>query len=313
MTEEIMIMEDEAQEAFNEEFEYDDSIVLDGVKAYLKSIGNHPRLNFKEEKELSKKSLAGDKDAQTRLVECNLKLVVPIAKRYHGCGLPLLDLIQEGNLGLIKAAEKYDGSKGFRFSTYATYWIRQSISRALGDQSRTIRIPANMVELLSKVKKASAALTQTLRRDPTDEEIAEYLGVELDKVQTVMDVAQATTSLDTPVDDDGETSMGDLIDDHAAENPYHNLVKEANTQIIEAVLSTLSTKEADILRMRFGIGADKPMTLDEVGKHYGVTREHIRQVENKAIRKLRNPLRARMLKEADDRCSRGMRGYRTWG
>lgn len=298
MTDEIMIMEDEAQEAFNEEFEYDDSIVLDGVKAYLKSIGNHPRLNFEEEKELSKKSLAGDKDAQTRLVECNLKLVVPIAKRYHGCGLPLLDLIQEGNLGLIKAAEKYDGSKGFRFSTYATYWIRQSISRALGDQSRTIRIPANMVELLSKVKKASAALTQTLRRDPTDEEIAEYLGVELDKVQTVMDVAQATTSLDTPVDDDGETSMGDLIADHATENPYHNLVKEANTQIIEAVLSTLSTKEADILRMRFGIGADKPMTLDEVGKHYGVTRERIRQVENKAIRKLRNPMRARMLKEA---------------
>ena len=298
MTEEIMIMEDEAQEAFNEEFEYDDSIVLDGVKAYLKSIGNHPRLNFEEEKELSKKSLAGDRDAQTRLVECNLKLVVPIAKRYHGCGLPLLDLIQEGNLGLIKAAEKYDGSKGFRFSTYATYWIRQSISRALGDQSRTIRIPANMVELLSKVKKASAALTQTLRRDPTDEEIAEYLGIELDKVQTVMDVAQATTSLDTPVDDDGETSMGDLIADHAAENPYHNLVKEANTQIVEAVLSTLSTKEAEILRMRFGIGADKPMTLEEVGKHYGVTRERIRQVENKAIRKLRNPMRARMLKEA---------------
>lgn len=298
MNEEILIMEDEAQEALNEVYDYDESVVLDGVKAYLKSIGNHPRLNFEEEKELSEKALAGDMDAQTKLVECNLKLVVPIAKRYMGCGLPLLDLIQEGNLGLIKAAGKYDGSKGFRFSTYATYWIRQAISRALGDQSRTIRIPANMVELLSKVKKASAELTQTLHRDPSDKEIAEKLGVELDKVQTVMDIAQATTSLDTPVDDDGETTMGDLVADYAAENPYQNLVKQANIEIVDSVLSTLSTKEADILRMRFGINADKPMTLEEVGQHYGVTRERIRQVENKAIRKLRNPIRANMLREA---------------
>ena len=298
MSEEIMIMEDEAQEVFNEVYEYDDSIVLDGVKAYLKSIGNHPRLSFDEEKELSVQALNGDKDAQTKLVECNLKLVVPIAKRYMGCGLPLLDLIQEGNLGLIKAAEKYDGEKGFRFSTYATYWIRQAISRALGDQSRTIRIPANMVELLSKVKKASAELTQALHREPTDKEIAEKLGIELEKVQTVMDMAQATTSLDVAVDDDGETTIGDLVADNNTENPYQNMVKEANSQIVEAVLSTLSTKEADILRMRFGIGADKPMTLEEVGKHYGVTRERIRQVENKAIRKLRNPMRANMLREA---------------
>lgn len=298
MNEEILIMEDEAQEALNEVYDYDESVVLDGVKAYLKSIGNHPRLNFEEEKELSEKALAGDIDAQTKLVECNLKLVVPIAKRYMGCGLPLLDLIQEGNLGLIKAAGKYDGSKGFRFSTYATYWIRQAISRALGDQSRTIRIPANMVELLSKVKKASAELTQTLHRDPSDKEIAEKLGVELDKVQTVMDIAQATTSLDTPVDDDGETTMGDLVADYAAENPYQNLVKQANIEIVDSVLSTLSTKEADILRMRFGINADKPMTLEEVGQHYGVTRERIRQVENKAIRKLRNPIRANVLREA---------------
>ena len=298
MNEEVVIMEDEAQEALNEVYEYDESVVLDGVKAYLKSIGNHPRLNFEEEKELSAKALAGDKEAVNHLVECNLKLVVPIAKRYAGCGLPLLDLIQEGNLGLIKAAEKYDGSKGWRFSTYATYWIRQTISRALGDQSRTIRIPANMVELLSKVKKASAELTQSLRRDPTDQEIADKLNIELDKVQTVMDIAQATTSLDTPIDDDGETSMGDLIADTNTENPYQNMVAEANRQIVESVLSTLSSKEAEILRMRFGIGSDRPMTLEEVGKHYGVTRERIRQVENKAIRKLRNPMRARMLKEA---------------
>jgi RNA polymerase primary sigma factor len=298
MSEDIMIMEDEAQDALNEVYEYDESVVLDGVKAYLKSIGNHPRLSFEEEKELSEKSLSGDRDAQTKLVECNLKLVVPIAKRYMGCGLPLLDLIQEGNLGLMKAAEKYDGSKGFRFSTYATYWIRQAISRALGDQSRTIRIPANMVELLSKVRRGSAELLQTLRREPTEQEIADHLGIELEKVQTVMDMAQATASLDLAVDDDGETTMGDLIADNRVENPYQNMVKEANTQIVEAVLATLSNKEADILRMRFGIGADKPMTLEEVGQHYGVTRERIRQVENKAIRKLRNPLRANMLREA---------------
>lgn len=298
MSEDIMIMEDEAQEALNEVYDYDESVVLDGVKAYLKSIGNHPRLSFEEEKELSEKSLSGDRDAQTKLVECNLKLVVPIAKRYMGCGLPLLDLIQEGNLGLMKAAEKYDGSKGFRFSTYATYWIRQAISRALGDQSRTIRIPANMVELLSKVRRGSAELLQALRREPTEQEIADHLGIELEKVQTVMDMAQATTSLDLAVDDDGETTMGDLIADSNVENPYQNMVKEANTQIVESVLATLSNKEADILRMRFGIGADKPMTLEEVGQHYGVTRERIRQVENKAIRKLRNPLRANMLREA---------------
>ena len=298
MNEEILILEDEAQEALNEQFEYDDSVVLDGVKAYLKSIGNHPRLNFEQEKELSVRALQGDQEAINSLVECNLKLVVPIAKKYYGCGLPLLDLIQEGNIGLIKAAEKYDGSKGFRFSTYATYWIRQAISRALSDHSRTIRIPANMVELLSKVKKATAELIQKNEKQPSDEEIAEYLGVEADKVQIVMDISQAITSLDIPVDDDGETSIGDLIADHSAENPLANLMREANLQIVETVLNTLSSKEADVLRMRFGINADKPMTLEEVGKHYGVTRERIRQVENKAIRKLRNPIRAKALREA---------------
>lgn len=298
MNEEVMIMEDEAQEALNEVYEYDENVVLDGVKAYLKSIGNHPRLNFEQEKELSVKALAGDRSAINTLVECNLLLVVSVAKRYYGCGLPLLDLIQEGNLGLIKAAEKYDGSKGFRFSTYATYWIRQAISRALGDQSRTIRIPANIVELLSKIKKATSELTQATNRQPTDKEIADFLNVELEKVQTALDVSQSVSSLDVPVDDDGETCMGDLIEDSHADNPFAKMVREANQQIVESVLSTLSAKEAEVLRMRFGINAVKPMTLEEVGKHYGVTRERIRQVENKAIRKLRNPMRARMLKEA---------------
>lgn len=300
MNENVMIMEEDAKEAFEENYEVSasDVVVLDGVKAYLKSIGNHPRLSAEQEKELSVKALAGDHNAINKLVECNLLLVVSIAKKYYGCGLPLLDLIQEGNLGLIKAAEKYDGSKGFRFSTYATYWIRQAISRALGDQSRTIRIPANMVELLSKVKKATAELTQKLGRAPSDKEIAAHMNIELDKVQTVMDLAQATTSLDTPVDDEGETCMGDLIADHSAENPLANIIKETNKQIVANILDTLGSREAEILKMRFGIDAEKAMTLEEVGDHYGLSKERIRQIENKAIRKLRNPVRAKMLREA---------------
>lgn len=299
MEENVIIMEDEAQEALNDfETTTNDVVVLDGVKAYLKSIGNHPRLNFEQEKELSIRALNGDQDAISELVSCNLLLVVPIAKRYYGCGLPLLDLIQEGNLGLITAAKKYDGTKGWRFSTYATYWIRQSISRALGDQSRTIRIPANMVELLGKVRKATNELTIKFKRQPTDEEIAKYLDEDLDKIQTVLDVSQAVSSLDLSVDEDGETNVGDLVADERVESGYANLVKEANKQIVDDVLSTLPAREAEILRMRFGINQEKAMTLEEVGGHYGITKERIRQIENKAIRKLRHPARARMLKEA---------------
>ena len=299
MEENVIIMEDEAQEALNDfEATASDVVVLDGVKAYLKSIGNHPRLNFEQEKELSIRALNGDQNAINELVSCNLLLVVPIAKRYYGCGLPLLDLIQEGNLGLITAAKKYDGTKGWRFSTYATYWIRQSISRALGDQSRTIRIPANMVELLGKVRKATNELTIKFKHQPTDEEIAKYLDEDLDKIQTVLDVSQAVSSLDLSVDEDGETSVGDLVADDRVESGYANLVKEANKQIVDDVLGTLPAREAEILRMRFGINQEKAMTLEEVGGHYGITKERIRQIENKAIRKLRHPARARMLKEA---------------
>ena len=299
MEENVIIMEDEAQEALNDfETTVSDVVVLDGVKAYLKSIGNHPRLNFEQEKELSARALNGDQDAINELVSCNLLLVVPIAKRYYGCGLPLLDLIQEGNLGLITAAKKYDGTTGWRFSTYATYWIRQSISRALGDQSRTIRIPANMVELLGKVRKATNELTIKFKRQPTDEEIAKYLDEDLDKIQTVLDVSQAISSLDLSVDEDGETSVGDLVADERVESGYANLVKEANKQIVDDVLGTLPAREAEILRMRFGINQEKAMTLEEVGGHYGITKERISQIENKAIRKLRHPARARMLKEA---------------
>ena len=299
MEENVIIMEDEAQEALNDfEATVADVVVLDGVKAYLKSIGNHPRLNFDQEKELSVRALKGDQDAINELVSCNLLLVVPIAKRYYGCGLPLLDLIQEGNLGLIKAAQKYDGTKGWRFSTYATYWIRQSISRALGDQSRTIRIPANMVELLGKIRKVTNELILKNHRQPTDEEIAKYLNEDLEKVQTILDISQVVSSLDVAVDEDGETSVGDLVADHNAESGYGNLVKEANSQIVRAVLDTLPTREGEIMKMRFGIDHEKAMTLEEVGKVYGITKERIRQIENKAIRKLRHPARARMLKEA---------------
>ena len=272
--------------------------VADGIKSYLRSISNHPRLSFDEEKELSKRALAGDKEAIDTLVECNLLLVVSIAKKYYGCGLPLLDLIQEGNIGLLTAARKYDGEKGFRFSTYATYWIRQSISRALGESARTIRIPANMVSLLNKVKNATTDLIQTLGRQPSDVEIAEYLDEELDKVQTVLDISQVTTSLDLPVDEDGETCMGDLIADTGSGNMLDNLIEEANSAIVNSVLSTLSNREAEILRMRFGIDRPAPMTLEEIGKHYDLSRERIRQIENKALRKLRNPVRTRILQEA---------------
>lgn len=277
---------------------YESNVVLDSVKAYLNEITDHDRLTAEEEKELSTRILAGDQDAARRLAECNLLLVVSIAKKYQNCGMPFLDLIQEGNLGLMKAASKYDGSKGFRFSTYATYWIRQAISRALGEQSRAIRIPSNMLELLSKVKKAKAELMQTNGTEPSEKEIADHIGADLDKVQTVLDLAQVTTSLDTPVDDEGETCIGDLIADNSAENPLSKLLREANSQIIQSVLNTLPPREAEILRMRFGIDREKPMTLEEVGQHYGLTKERIRQVENKAIRKLRHPARAKLLREA---------------
>lgn len=288
---------EEMYEEKNEFNEADDVFIADSLKAYLNSISNHPRLTFEQEKELSEKILNGDKKAENTLVECNLLLVVSIAKRYYGCGLPLLDLIQEGNLGLMKAAHKFDGSKGFRFSTYATYWIKQSISRSLADNSRTIRMPGHMVELLSKIKAATNILSQELNRDPKDSEIAEYIQVEVEKVQTALEMSRAVSSLDVPISDDGETSFGDIIPDPNSSNPYTALESEAESQIIEDVLSTLSSKEASVLKMRFGIEQAKPMTLEEVGNHFGVSKERVRQIENKALRKLRNPIRANALRE----------------
>lgn len=273
-------------------------IVEDSTRFYLKEISKIPLLSFEEEKILAQKIAAGDQEAVDEMVRHNLRLVVSVAKKYKGCGLPLLDLIQEGNVGLIEGAKKFDLDKGYRFSTYATWWIRQKIGRALSDQSRNIRIPAHVAELVSKIKKVSGPMIQELGRMPTEKELAEKLDVEIDKIKVAMDMSQATSSLDVPVGEDDDVTVGDLQADHSAENPYANLVAEANKDIINSVFDTLSEREADVLRLRFGIDTDHAHTLEEVGKILGVTRERIRQIETRALRKMRNPLRLAILKEA---------------
>ena len=311
----IMINEAEAQEMFLEEEGFSEEEVqetkeeyvneesgnipiVNGVKLYLDSISGYPRLTLEEEQELSERIKQGDKEAQDKLIKSNLLLVVSIAKKYQNCGISLLDLIQEGNLGLIKATTKYDGSKGFKFSTYATYWIRQAISQALGNQARTIRIPANMIARITKIQKATNELSQKLHRAPTTEEIAELTGLTVEDISATYDITRVITSLDTPIDDDGETNMVDLVADKSNAEIDAGLIKEANKEIINAVFDTISPREADVLKMRFGIDRPKAMTLEEVGTYYGLTRERVRQIENKALFKLRNPLRAKLLKGA---------------
>lgn len=301
MVEEVFDLTDEdILEAFEvEEDELDYSgIVEDSTRFYLKEISKIPLLSYEEEKSLAQRIAAGDQEAVDEMVKHNLRLVVSVAKKYKGCGLPLLDLIQEGNVGLIEGAKKFDLSKGYRFSTYATWWIRQKIGRALSDQSRNIRIPAHVAELVSKIKRVSGPMTQELGRTPTEQELADKLGVEVDKVKVALDMSQAISSLDVPVGEDDDATIGDLQADHSAENPFNNLVKEANKDIINSVFDTLGEREANVLRLRFGIDTDHPHTLAEVGEVMGVTRERIRQIETKALRKMRNPLRLAILKEA---------------
>lgn len=302
MEEVFELTEEDILEAFEVEDDVDldySGIVEDSTRFYLKEISKIPLLTFEEEKALAIRVAQGDEEAIDEMVLHNLRLVVSVAKKYKGCGLPLLDLIQEGNTGLIEGAKKFDLSKGYRFSTYATWWIRQKIGRALSNQSRSIRIPAHIAELTSRIKRVMGTLSQELGRNPTEEEIAENLGVEVDKVRVALDMSQAVSSLDVPVGEDDDATIGDLQPDHNAENPYYNMVLEANREIINNVFETLGEREGKILRMRFGIEPyTKAYTLAEVGEELGVTRERVRQLEVKALRKMRHPMRQRILMEA---------------
>ena len=258
----------------------------DPVKVYLKEIGTVPLLSPDEEKDLAMRMADGDTYARDRLVEANLRLVVSIAKRYVGRGMHFLDLIQEGNLGLIKAVEKFDYTKGFKFSTYATWWIRQAITRAIADQARTIRIPVHMVETINKVKKVSSTLLHENGHEPTAEEIAEVMNIAPDKVREILRVAQEPVSLETPIGEEEDSHLGDFIPDEEAQVPaeaaYQSLLREQ----LSEVLSTLTPREEKVLRLRFGLEDGRPRTLEEVGKEFNVTRERIRQIEAKALRKL---------------------------
>lgn len=269
----------------------------DPVKIYLKEIGRVPLLSPDEETELAKRMAEGDSYAKKRLSEANLRLVVSIAKKYVGRGMQFLDLIQEGNLGLLKAVEKFDYTKGFKFSTYATWWIRQAITRAIADQARTIRIPVHMVETITKVKKVSSQLLHKNGHDPTAEEIAEELDMPIDKVREIMRVAQEPVSLETPIGEEEDSHLGDFIEDSDAPAPAdaasHTLLKEQ----LEDVLSTLTPREKKVLELRFGLEDGRNRTLEEVGKEFNVTRERIRQIEAKALRKLRHPSRSKRLKD----------------
>ena len=267
----------------------------DPVRMYLKEIGRIKLLTPEEEQEIAKKMAEGDEDARKRMSEANLRLVVSIAKRYVGRGMQLLDLIQEGNLGLMKAVEKFDYTKGYKFSTYATWWIRQSITRAIADQARTIRIPVHMVETINRVLRTSHSMVQKLGREPTTKEIADELHIEESKVEEVLKIAQEPVSLETPIGEEEDSHLGDFIQDDEASQPSEEASYTLLREQLEEVLSTLTPREEQVLRMRFGLTDGKPHTLEEVGKEFDVTRERIRQIESKALRKLRHPSRSKKL------------------
>ncbi len=289
---------DEASHSVADSVDTSDNIAIDDpVKVYLKEIGRVPLLTSEEEVELAIRISEGDANAKKRLSEANLRLVVSIAKRYLGRGMHFLDLIQEGNLGLIKAVEKFDYTKGFKFSTYATWWIRQAITRAIADQARTIRIPVHMVETINKVKKVSSQLLHQNGHEPSADEIAEELDMPVEKVREIMRVAQEPVSLETPIGEEEDSHLGDFIPDDDAPAPAdaasHTMLRE---QLIE-VLDTLTPREEKVLRLRFGLEDGRSRTLEEVGKEFNVTRERIRQIEAKALRKLRHPSRSKKLKD----------------
>ena len=269
----------------------------DPVRMYLKEIGHGPLLTAEEEVELAQLMEAGDEEARHRLEEANLRLVVSIAKRYVGRGMLFLDLIQEGNLGLLKAVEKFDYSKGYKFSTYATWWIRQAITRAIADQARTIRIPVHMVETINKLVRISRQLLQELGRDPRPEEIAKEMGISVARVHEIMKIAQEPVSLETPIGEEEDSHLGDFIEDEAAPAPAEAASFMLLREQLEEVLETLTDREKNVLRLRFGLEDGRSRTLEEVGQSFGVTRERIRQIEAKALRKLRHPSRSKVLRD----------------
>ncbi len=269
----------------------------DPVKMYLKDIGRVPLLSGDEEVELARRMQEGDEAAKKRLSEANLRLVVSIAKRYVGRGMLFLDLIQEGNLGLMKAVEKFDYQKGFKFSTYATWWIRQSITRAIADQARTIRIPVHMVETINKLTRVSRILLQENGREPTPEEIAAAMDVDVARVREIQKIAQDPVSLETPIGEEEDSHLGDFIEDDKTQTPSDSVSFIMLKEQLLSVLDTLTPREEKVLRLRYGIDDGKPRTLEEVGKEFNVTRERIRQIEAKALRKLRHPSRSRKLKD----------------
>ncbi len=272
--------------------------VSDPVRMYLKEIGRIPLLTREEEIRLAQKVEAGSPKAKKDLIDANLRLVVSIAKKYIGRGMTFLDLIQEGNKGLIRAVEKYDWTKGFKFSTYATWWIRQAITRSIADQARTIRIPVHMVETINKLMRTSRRLMQDLGREPTPEEIGEKMELEPEKVRAILKISQNTTSLEMPVGDgEDDSTLGDFIADDKQASPYDSTSKQMLTENVEEVLKALSDREAKVLRMRFGLAGNRTMTLEEVGREFGVTRERIRQIEAKALRKLKHPSRRKKLQD----------------
>ena len=271
--------------------------INDPVRMYLKEIGRISLLSPDEEAELSLKVADGDEFARNRLAEANLRLVVSIAKRYVGRGLLFLDLIQEGNIGLMKAVEKFDYEKGFKFSTYATWWIRQAITRALADQARTIRVPVHMVETINKMARIQRQMTLELNREPSDEEIAKKMGISVDRVREVMKISQDPVSLETPIGEEDDSHLGDFIKDESSLSPEEYATNEILKEEIKSVLSTLQPREQQVLELRFGLIDGTSYTLEEVGKRFNVTRERIRQIEAKALRKLRHPSRAKKLKD----------------
>ncbi len=295
---ELLLSEEEEVDVEKIDLSVPDGVSIeDPVRMYLKEIGKVPLLTAEEEVDLAKRMADGDEEAKKRLAEANLRLVVSIAKRYVGRGMLFLDLIQEGNLGLIKAVEKFDYQKGFKFSTYATWWIRQAITRAIADQARTIRIPVHMVETINKLVRVSRQLLQELGREPSPEEIAEELNMPVERVREILKISQEPVSLETPIGEEEDSHLGDFIQDDNVPVPAEAAAQTLLKEQLNEVLDTLTEREQKVLRLRFGMNDGRARTLEEVGKEFDVTRERIRQIEAKALRKLRHPSRSRKLRD----------------